>query len=113
MSAPTGYSIRLAELVACADCRVAFRGKETACPGCGAVIGIYPVETDAPAKEIGRLRDREAWITAALIQIANGYQSKEFKAGAARKALAFLAEGNPKTVAAPAGTDAADEGRAN
>lgn len=99
-----GPSFPLAEAVYCADCLVCFSSREVACPKCAAVVGIVPLESTAPGREIARLRDREAMLTAALTQIGNGYHSREFKAGVARKALAYLAS---ETRTATAGTAAA------
>lgn len=85
-----GPSIPTSEAVECLDCRVIFSGREVACPKCGSVLGLVPVETTAPASEIARLKDREAWVVAALMQIAHGSHGADFKANAAKHALASL-----------------------
>jgi hypothetical protein len=90
LNALTSPSIPTTEAVKCLDCEVVFSSRNGSCPKCASVIGLVPVETDAPAKEIARLRDREAWVTAAFLQIAIGLHDAEFKAKVAKKALAYL-----------------------
>lgn len=117
MNSLPGPSISLDEAVQCIDCRCIFSSRSGSCPRCAAVLGIVPVETTAPAREIARLRDREAWCTAALLQIAHGSHSRFFKSHLAKRTLAMLAEEDTrikfkslkdhKTETAPESPDAA------